>query len=78
MLRLIGTVDFSQSLGQIKTPTLMIRSNHDPFLSEQEVVDMQKLMLNSQIKTIQSSSHFLPAHNQAEVTQLILDFIKSL
>lgn len=78
MLRLIGTVDFSQTLGQIQAPTLMIRAVSDPFLGEREAQDMQKLIIGSQVVTIQSPSHFLPTHNQAEVSQSILDFVKSL
>ncbi len=69
-------LDFSRNLDKINFPTLIIKSQRDPFLSSREARDMQQKIKNSEIITLYEKSHFLASRYQQKIIDVILKFLK--
>lgn len=76
MLAEIANLDFSQKLGQIGCPTLMIKSQADPFLSDEEAADMARKIKSSKLVIMEEPSHFLASRYQGKVRETIINFFR--
>ena len=76
MLAQMGQLNFKKTIGNIKTPTLVIRAQNDPFLSAAEARDIIKAIPRAEIAIPKHPSHFLASRAQEEIAQIILDFVK--
>lgn len=68
-------LNLSSSLHLITCPTLIIRNAHDPYLTTQEVVDMERRIKNAHAVTIAGNGHFFRSLNQDHLTQKLLRFL---
>lgn len=78
MLAELAGSDLSEKLKNIAAPTIIIRAKTDPFLTQKEASDMAKLIPDCKIVTPQHTSHFIASQAQDELTDIILNFIKTL
>ena len=76
ILRSIISINFEPSLHKIKSPTLIIRSESDPFVSERETRDMSKKIVRSEVVFTNHNSHFIDIQTQDEIAENILNFLK--
>jgi len=76
ILRSIISVNFEPYLDKIKSPTLIIRSDSDPFVSEAESKAMSKRIANSELVFTNHKSHFIDIEIQDEIADIVLNFLK--
>lgn len=76
MLSEVAHLDFSQQIGQIACPTLIIKASADPFLSDKEASEMAGKIKNSKIVTIEEPTHFLASRFQEKIIKVIADFLQ--
>ena len=69
-------LDFRHNLDKIACPTLLIRSQSDPFLSQKEVNDMKQKIKLSETAVINEPSHFLASRHQEKTMEIISEFLK--
>lgn len=76
MLSEIGKIDFSKDISKIKCPTLLVRSQSDPFLSAEEIADMAKEIESAKAITLNEPSHFLASRHQEKILELMVNFLR--
>ena len=76
MLSEIGKIDFSRNISKINCPTLLVRSQGDPFLSAAEISDMAKGIKAAKTVTLNEPSHFLASRHQEKILALIINFLR--
>lgn len=76
MLSEIANIDFSKDIRKINCPTLMIRSQADPFLSSTEITNMAREIKSSKIAVLNEPSHFLASRHQEKILELIINFLR--
>jgi pimeloyl-ACP methyl ester carboxylesterase len=57
-------------------PCLIMYSKSDPFVTAREVVDMQAIFPQAQVKVLSHESHFIASDAQGEVEEVIIQFAK--
>lgn len=77
MLSEMFTLDYSHRIGHIKAPSLLIRGGTDPFVSEEEIREMEAKIPTCQALSL-GAGHFVAAHHQELVAEHIAAFLKKL
>ncbi len=78
MLAEVVSMDFSGNLDKIICPTLIIKAQKDPFLSDKEVVDMISKIKKSKLVVLDENSHFLASKHQEKLFEHIKNFLTDL
>lgn len=78
MLAEISQLDLSRDIANIACPTLIVRSNKDPFFSAAEASDMAKKIPSAKIITLKEATHFLASRHQENIIKVITDFLKKV
>ncbi|MCF1193615.1 alpha/beta hydrolase, partial [Mangrovimonas sp. AS39] len=60
----MGYINFKKSIRLIKAPTLILYGKNDSFVTETEVKDMAKAILDAKIVILNNPSHFLASRAQ--------------
>ncbi|MBU1102065.1 alpha/beta hydrolase [Patescibacteria group bacterium] len=76
MLAEVANLDFRQAISQIACPTLIIKSQADPFLSAEEARDMIAKIKNSKLIVAEEDTHFLASRFQEKIIKVIIEFLK--
>ncbi len=76
MLSRMLLINFKNIISLIKAPTLIIRAEGDPFLTEAETKDIAKAIKNAKIIIPEHGSHFLASRSQNEIAEIIVGFVK--
>lgn len=76
MLAEIAHLDFSRDIAQINCPTLLIKSQADPFVSKKEGDEMAHKIKSSKLVVLQESTHFLASRYQQKILETITNFLK--
>lgn len=71
-------IDFKKALSKLTMPVLIVRGKNDPFLTEREASDLAAALPRAELLAAQNSSHFIASRSQAEVAQILLDFLKKI
>lgn len=71
-------LDFRRDLDKINCPTLLVKSQSDPFLSLKEINDMARQIKSSKIAIINEPSHFLASRHQEKIMEIISEFLKEI
>ncbi len=71
---LIGS-DFSDELGKIVAPALLLAPDSSPFVSTDPTADMHKLIQNSEIQVFPGARHGLACSHGIECSFAFLDFL---
>ena len=71
---LIGS-DFSNELGKIEAPALLLAPDSSPFVSTDLTADMHKLIPNSEIQVFPGARHGLACSHGVECSFALLDFL---
>ncbi len=69
-------MDIADDIKDIKTPTLIIRGDKDPYLSPEISERLHKDIKGSKLIIVHSGSHFIQEDEPELLTNYILDFIK--
>jgi pimeloyl-ACP methyl ester carboxylesterase len=69
-------LDFSQDLGKISCPTLIMSSHNDHLVTETEINDMRNKIKNSQAIIFKETSHFLASRHRDIIIKAIIKFLK--
>ncbi|MEK7160936.1 MAG: alpha/beta hydrolase [Patescibacteria group bacterium] len=77
MLAEFANLDLSSELTNINCPTLIVKSQNDSLLSPAEAQDMARQIKNARIIALEKNTHFLASRHQDELTEKIIDFIKT-
>lgn len=78
MLSQIAHFDLSQKISAITQPTLIIKSQNDPFLSLAEARDMAQKIKSAKIAVLESNTHFLASRHQEKILETLTDFLKQI
>lgn len=78
MLAEIANIDFSQKMGGLSCPTVLIRSQNDAFVSQEETEEMAKKIPAAKIKTINEPTHFLASRHQQKTLEVLIESLKEL
>ncbi|OGF69133.1 hypothetical protein A3C75_01360 [Candidatus Giovannonibacteria bacterium RIFCSPHIGHO2_02_FULL_44_31] len=78
MLALTLKFDFRKIIGNITSPTLIIRAKSDPILSEAEARDMARAMPKGEVIVSEHPSHFIASQSQEELAEIIEKFMEKL
>jgi pimeloyl-ACP methyl ester carboxylesterase len=78
MLVTAGSQDYRGHIEQILVPTLIMRAKNDPYLTQEEALDMKQSLKNSKIIISNNPKHFLPAYAQEEISHIIINFLKEV
>ncbi len=62
-------------LHKIKNETLLIAASHDRLIPKSSLIEMNKRISNSTVKTIEKAGHFMTVSRATEVNKIILDFL---
>lgn len=68
--------NFTEALGKITCPCLILRANKDPFLSLEEAANMNQSIKNSQLAVLNALSHFLGSDYQQLTADTIINYLK--
>ena len=63
-------------LKEIKNHTLLLTTSHDRLIPKSSMIEINKRIPNSILKTIEKAGHFMTVSRAAEVNNIILDFLK--
>jgi pimeloyl-ACP methyl ester carboxylesterase len=69
-------IDFSQDLGKIACPTLIIKSRSDHLVSQAETADMARKIKFSKSVVMDETSHYLASRHQTMISGVIIDFLR--
>jgi pimeloyl-ACP methyl ester carboxylesterase len=67
-----------ENLHIIKNQTLLIAASHDRLMPKSLMEEMNKMILNSELKIIQKAGHFMTLSKAPEVNKLIVDFFNKV
>jgi len=76
LLSELANLNLSHQLAKITCPTLIVKSQADPFLSPAEAKDMNQKIKNSKIIILEDRTHFLASRCQEKIAKIISDFLK--
>ena len=76
LLAEIANIDFGQGIAKISCPTLLIKSQADPFVTAAEAGEMNRRIKNSKLVVTEEQTHFLASRHQKKISQVIIDFMK--
>lgn len=69
-------LNYKGKLNQITARSLIVHSQHDPFVKEAEIKAMLQELPRAQVVTAQNPNHFIATEGQAELSEIILKFLK--
>ena len=78
MLRQIISIDYEKSLNKIKSRTLLIQSDVEPFISKNEIATMLSKIPNAKVVIAKQETHFIATETQEETAEYILKFLKKI
>lgn len=76
MLAEVANLDFRRQIGQITCPTLIIKSQSDPFVSPKEAQDIIDKIKDSKLVVLEENTHFLASRFQEKIIKVIMEFLK--
>ncbi|MBY8987945.1 MAG: alpha/beta hydrolase [Candidatus Lokiarchaeota archaeon] len=65
-----------EKLGEIKNKTLLIAASHDRQTPASVMMEMNKIIPNSELKIINEAGHFMTLSRASEVNRIILEFLE--
>ena len=65
-----------EKLGEIKNKTLLIAASHDRQTPVSVMMEMNKIIPNSELKIINEAGHFMTLSRASEVNRIILEFLE--
>ncbi len=68
--------DTFNRLNEIKNHTLLLTASHDRLIPKSSMIEINKRIPNSILKTIEPAGHFMTISKALEVNKIILDFLK--
>lgn len=68
-------LDVAETLPKIRSHTVLVRGEHDPFVTKREIKDMQALLPRSEVVDMGDTGHFI-AHHPEVITNLITKHLK--
>lgn len=71
-------VNLKKETRQIKTPTILLCSQHDAFITKEEITEITQAITGSQLIISKNPDHFVGTNSQDEVAQIIIDSIIKL
>ena len=78
MLREIISINYEKSLDKIKSRTLLIQSDVEPFISKKEIATMLSKIPNAKVVIAKQETHFIATETQEETAEYILNFLKKI
>lgn len=78
MLANVFRIDLSGDIKKIKTPTTIIYSKKDLFVTKTEIGDMIKSIKNSKEIASSNPNHFIGTNDQGEVVRIVLNLLKEI
>ncbi len=66
--------DLSDQLAMLRAPTLVLRGEHDPLVSENAAVELTAAIPGAQMVTIPAAGHLVNLDQPAEFDRLVTDF----
>ena len=76
MLAEVANLDFRRQIGQIACPTLIIKSQNDPFVSPKEAQDIIDKIKDSKLVILEENTHFLASRFQEKILKVVFNFLK--
>lgn len=69
------TLNFSNRIHEINHETLLLTASHDVLVPKERMMEMHKLLSNSEVKVIEKAGHESTKSNAPEVNQAIIEFL---
>jgi len=67
--------DYNKQIKNIKTPTLFIKAGNSNYINPSDYKTINKIFINSEIKIIPNTSHWIHSEKPTELCKLIIDFV---